>query len=78
MPDGCPGVPGGQCGGFGLRPGAGGGLPPASGGCGGNELNDAPYDTGQTFTAGNIRIQVLSRSGDNITVRATYGTAAAH
>ncbi|MEJ2853205.1 MULTISPECIES: hypothetical protein [unclassified Saccharothrix] len=47
---------------------------PRSGGCGGNELNDAPYDVGRTFTAGGVRIEVLSQSGDNITVRATYGT----
>lgn len=49
---------------------------PGSGGCGGNEVNDGAWDVGQTFTdtASQVRIQVVSQSGDDFVVRATYGT----
>ncbi|WP_018352413.1 hypothetical protein [Longispora albida] len=49
---------------------------PGSGGCSGHEFNDGAWDPGQTFTdsAAGVKIQVLSQSGENYVVRATYGT----
>lgn len=51
---------------------------PRSGGCGGNELNDGAHDPGQSFvdTANQVRIDVVSRSGDNYVVRASFGQPA--
>ncbi|GAB2807247.1 NPCBM/NEW2 domain-containing protein [Lentzea nigeriaca] len=53
---------------------------PRSGGCGGNELADAAHDPGQSFmdSRSRVRIDVVSRSGDNYVVRATYGQDGLH
>jgi M6 family metalloprotease-like protein len=50
---------------------------PGSGGCLGNELNDAAYDVGQAFvdSTNQVRIDVVSESGGNYVVRATFGQA---
>lgn len=51
-------------------------------GCGNNGLNDATYDLGPgevstfTDTANAVRIQVMAKSGNDFTVRATFGTPA--
>jgi hypothetical protein len=50
---------------------------PASGGCAGHELNDAPFTVGGRFhdAASNTTIDVSSRSGDDYRIAIAFGVA---
>ncbi|MEU4449184.1 M6 family metalloprotease domain-containing protein [Actinosynnema sp. NPDC050801] len=50
---------------------------PGSGGCGGHELNDAPFDVGGRFhdAASNTTIDVVGRSGDDYRIIIAFGVA---